>query len=161
MRTKTFSSTIEIHDDDSGLSEKDRELLNEAREAASKAYAPYSEFFVGASVRLANGKIISGNNQENVAFPSGLCAERVAVFSASANFPNEKMEAIAVSCHSEKISSNQPFSPCGACRQSLLEYENKQQKNIRIILGGKSGEIFVIKSVKDLLPLAFEAGLKK
>ncbi|HEU4718638.1 MAG TPA: cytidine deaminase [Bacteroidia bacterium] len=162
MKKIILSATIKEFSGDSELPGNDLDLLKRARFAAENAYAPYSQFNVGAALKLRSGEVVTGNNQENVAYPSGLCAERVAVFSASANHPGEEIEAIAVSCFSVKTGSAQPFSPCGACRQVLAEYEQKQGKNIRIILGGRTGNILVIDSVRDLLPLAFEAvALKK
>jgi cytidine deaminase len=149
MQKKQHIITIEEYDNDSELNESDLHLLKEARTAAEAAYAPYSSFHVGAALRLENGKIIHGNNQENVAYPSGLCAERVAIFAASAIHPGETILTVAVSCYSDKTGSDKPFSPCGACRQVLVEYEQKQRTPIRIILGGRSGKI--------LVPLVFEA----
>ncbi|HTL82451.1 MAG TPA: cytidine deaminase [Bacteroidia bacterium] len=162
MQKKEITITILEFENDTQLPTGDLNILKEAQQAGEFAYAPYSEFYVGAALRLANGKIIRANNQENVAYPSGLCAERVAVFFASANHPGETIESIAVSCSSEKTGSDKPFSPCGACRQVLAEYEQKQNAPIRIILGGKSGKILISESVKNLLPLVFEADeLKK
>lgn len=157
MRKLTLTTTITEFSNDQELPANELELLNAARKAVGNAYAPYSEFYVGAAVRLANGKVVAANNQENVAYPSGLCAERVALFFASANHPGEKIEAVAVSCSSEKTGSDKPFSPCGACRQVLAEYEQKQHSPIRVLLGGKTGTILSVESVKDLLPLVFEA----
>lgn len=157
MKKIIISATIKEYAADSELPGYDLDLLKRARLASENAYAPYSEFFVGAALQLKNGEIITANNQENVAYPSGLCAERVAVFFAGANHPGETIESIAVSCSSAKTGSDKAFSPCGACRQALAEYEQKQASPIRIILGGKTGKILVIDSVKDLLPLIFEA----
>lgn len=162
MRKITIESTITEFAGDSELSGNDLALLNAARSATGTAYAPYSEFHVGAAISLAGGKTITASNQENVAYPSGLCAERVAIFFASANHPGETIESVAVSCTSEKTGSDKPFSPCGACRQVLAEYEQKQGSPIRVLLGGKTGPVLLIESVKDLLPLVFEADeLKK
>ena len=135
----------------------DQDLVRKARETALSAYAPYSQFRVGAALLLENGKVVTGNNQENAAYPSGLCAERVAAFSASATMPGIVFTAIAISCSSEKKNITEPLSPCGACRQSLSEYENRFGKNIRVILTGVSGKVWVFKSIADLLPLAFDA----
>lgn len=162
MKKIILSATIREYAGDTELPGHDLDLLKRARFAAEDAYAPYSEFHVGAALQLKNGEIVTANNQENVAYPSGLCAERVAVFFAGANHPGEPIEAIAVSCFSAKTGSDKAFSPCGACRQSMAEYEQKQGSPIRIILGGKTGKILVVDSVRDLLPLIFEAGeLKK
>ncbi len=152
---------IEV-EDESHLSEEDKELVSLSREMVTHAYAPYSEFNVGAAILLDNGQIIKGSNQENAAYPSGLCAERVAVFSASANYPGVKMRTIAISARSHHHEMNYPVSPCGACRQVLLEYEVKQQDPIRMLLSGSSGKIYIIEKVQDLLPLSFTANdLKK
>jgi cytidine deaminase len=119
------------------------------------AHAPYSEFHVGAAVLLENGKIVTGNNQENAAYPSGLCAERVAIFYASAQYPNSAVKAIAVTVKSKNMVVSEPLSPCGACRQVIAEYENKSEKPIRIIMSGEKGPIYIAKSIESLLPLMF------
>ncbi len=137
------------------LDNNDKILLNKAIEATKSAYAPYSEFRVGAAVLLENGEIITGNNQENAAYPSGLCAERVAMFYASAKFPGVPFVAIAITANSDKININHPVSPCGACRQVMVEYEVLSKNPIKVILAGKTGPIHIIDSVKDLLPFSF------
>lgn len=157
MKKIIISATIREFENDSELPANELDLLKRARLAGADAYAPYSEFYVGAALRLKSGEIITANNQENVAYPSGLCAERVAVFFAGANHPGEIIESIAVSCSSAKTGSDKAFSPCGACRQALAEYEQKQGRPMQIILGGKTGKILIVDSVKDLLPLVFEA----
>jgi len=152
---------IEV-DDASQLSDQEHQLVNTARQMTSHAYAPYSEFFVGAAVLLQNGEIVTGSNQENGAYPSGLCAERVAVFAASAKFPGVKMKTIAISAKTHRYQLCEPVSPCGACRQSLLEYENIQKSPLRILLSTDNGKIIVVDQVRDLLPLSFTGdGLKK
>lgn len=135
------------------LSAEDQELLQAATEAARLSYAPYSNFHVGAAVRVENGAVVKGNNQENLAYPSGLCAERVAIFSASASYPNQKMKAIAITAYSDDFVTQQPVAPCGACRQALIEYEIRDSQQMRCILRGVSGPIFVFHSISDLLPL--------
>lgn len=137
------------------LEANDKLLLSMAVEASEHAYAPYSEFRVGAALLLENGEIVTGNNQENAAYPSGLCAERVAMFYASAKFPSIPFKAIAITANSDKIAISQPVSPCGACRQVMVEYEILSKNPIKVILAGKSGPIFVIDSVTDLLPFSF------
>lgn len=137
------------------LENSDKILLNKAIEATNSAYAPYSEFRVGAALLLENGEIVIGNNQENAAYPSGLCAERVAMFYASAKFPGIPFKAIAITANSDKISINHPVSPCGACRQVMVEYEVLSKNPIKVILAGKTGAIHIIDSVKDLLPFSF------
>jgi len=141
----------------SELEEAERKLLEAATESCDKAYAPYSSFKVGAAVLLENGKIVYGNNQENAAYPSGLCAERVAMFSASAQYPGIPIIAIAITAKSGVFHVNFPVSPCGACRQVMAEYENHGNKPIKVILKGESGKIIIVKNISTLLPLAFNA----
>lgn len=130
-------------------------LITEAKLQTTKAYAPYSEFNVGSAVLLDNGSIIGGNNQENAAYPSGLCAERVALFYANAQFPQEKVKAIAIAAFTNGTFTENPISPCGACRQVLLETENRFNNNIAVLLYGQK-EIYLIKRVSDLLPISFK-----
>lgn len=132
----------------------DRMLLREARRITQFAYAPYSGFHVGAAVLLSNGKIITGNNQENSAYPSGLCAERVALFYANANYPDSEVKAIAISAAKNGILANDAVKPCGSCRQALAETEVRFESPIRIILDGQDS-IMVLDSVESLLPLSF------
>jgi cytidine deaminase len=119
------------------------------------AYAPYSEFHVGAAVLLENGEIIAGNNQENAAYPSGLCAERVALFYAGSQYPTIAIKTIAISVKSKNVIISEPLSPCGGCRQVIAEYENKFKKPIRIIMSGEKGQIYIANSIESLLPLMF------
>ncbi len=142
-------------DDISLLPADEQELMNQAREMTHDAYAPYSAFYVGAAILLENGLIVKGNNQENGAYPSGLCAERVAAFAASANHPGVAMKKIAVSARSNRLVVKDPVSPCGACRQVLLEYESLQQKPLKMLMGKENGKILVIEKISDLLPLSF------
>jgi len=162
MQELSFTCSFLTYDSPDELPEQDKKLLEEALKAAEKAYAPYSEFRVGAALRTESGRIIPGNNQENVAYPSGLCAERVALFYASATYPGEKIEAIAVTALTDNFIIKDPVTPCGSCRQVMAESEKKQQKNIRVIMKGESNQIFVTESAKCLLPLMFKADeLKK
>ena len=140
------------------LDNNDRKLLEKAKEAAKNAYAPYSEFKVGAAVLLENDEIITGNNQENAAYPSGLCAERVAMFYASAKYPGIPFKALAITANSNKIEINHPISPCGSCRQVMVEYETLAKKPIKVILSGQTGPIYIIDCVTDLLPFSFGPG---
>ncbi|GAB1403582.1 MAG: cytidine deaminase [Lentimicrobiaceae bacterium] len=140
------------------LNEPDQMLLQKAVDAASRAYAPYSGFKVGAAVLLYSGGIVTGNNQENAAYPLGLCAERVAVFAAMAEFPDQKIDSIAITIQTPEGGVSDPVSPCGACRQVLMEYENRQKKKIRVIFTGETGQAIVVESVSDLLPFSFTAG---
>ncbi len=132
-----------------------RKLLIESKASAEKAYAPYSRFCVGAAVLLQNNKIITGNNQENVAFPSGLCAERTAICYANATYPDSPVVAITICALKDNKLTENPVAPCGTCRQVLLETENRFHLPIQIILYG-SKLIRVVKSAKSLLPLSFE-----
>lgn len=139
------------------LSSAERRLLDAAKEACSKAYAPYSKFRVGAAVMLDNGLIVAGNNQENAAYPSGTCAERCAIFYANANYPDNAVSAIAiVAMDSGGSVTHSPVTPCGACRQVLLETENRYATPIRILLCGAK-DVYVMESARSLLPLQFDA----
>lgn len=142
--------------DEQSLPQADRELLTKAAQMAQTAYAPYSHFKVGAALRLKNGVIVCGSNQENAAYPSGLCAERVAVFSAAANYPDQQIEALAITAITSKP-INHPIAPCGSCRQSILEYEHKFKHPIRLILRGTTGKIAVFESIESLLPFQFNS----
>lgn len=137
------------------LDPSEQELIKISRRMTTQAYAPYSGFYVGAAVLLENGEIVLGSNQENAAYPSGLCAERVAVFAASAKYPDIKIKAIAISGNSKTRDIDHPVTPCGACRQVMLEYEIKQQEPFKVYLSGYSGKIYIIEKVQDLLPLSF------
>ncbi|GHV11716.1 cytidine deaminase [Bacteroidia bacterium] len=140
------------HYNDLQLSEKN--LVDAAKEAVARAYAPYSHFQVGAAVLLANGEIVTGNNQENVAYPSGLCAERTALFYANSQYPDAAVDAIAIAACTEGDFLEKPITPCGGCRQVILEAQNRYQHPIRIILYGTK-EIYLIDKITDLLPLSF------
>ena len=137
------------------LTKEIQSLMSKAVEARKKAYAPYSKFRVGAAMLLDNGEIVLGSNQENAAYPSGLCAERVAIFYAGANFPDSKILKIAVSATSDNFVSKTPIPPCGGCRQSLSEYEQKQNEPIEIYFMGEEGEVYKSDSIADLLPFSF------
>lgn len=131
------------------------ELIEEAKRQTQKAYAIYSNFQVGAALILENGKIIGGNNQENAASPSGICAERTAVFYANSQYPDVPIKAIAIAAYTNGDFINSPISPCGSCRQVLLETENRYGKNIRLILYGKE-RVYVLNKVRELLPFSFD-----
>lgn len=144
------------------LSAEEQQLMQKAVETADKAYAPYSHFYVGAALLLENGKIITGNNQENIAYPSGLCAERVAIFNAGSLYPEVPVKTIAITAKSTRFKVDKPVSPCGACRQSMSEYEHRHNNKIKVLLMGESGGVYEIGSIQDLLPLVFnESGLKE
>lgn len=136
------------------LQADDRELVEKAVAATNNSYAPYSKFYVGAALRLANGDIVMGANQENAAYPSGLCAERTAIFAAQANQPDQPVATLAIAARNENGLLEVPVSPCGACRQVILEIEDRYKQPIRILLYGTKG-VYMVDSVKDLLPLCF------
>jgi len=151
-----FQSYDTIHE----LSKPDLDLCREAVKAMENSHSPYSKFRVGAALRLQSGKIVYGSNQENVAYPSGLCAERVALFHYGAYYPGDPIEAMAVTAQSDEFEILQPTASCGACLQVLAEYEKKQNKPIEIILFCNSGPAWVMNSVESFLPfLFFEKGL--
>ncbi len=137
------------------LSFEDHVLVKKAYEVMDNAYAPYSKFKVGASVRLSNNEVVTGSNQENIAYPSGLCAERVALFYAGANFPNEKVETLCIVAKGDLVPVETILSPCGSCRQVMIETEKRQDENYRIILVSQNGKTIIFNSALDLLPLAF------
>lgn len=137
------------------LSGMDQDLLTEAWSISRTAYAPYSEFKVGAALRLKSGEVITGSNQENIAYPSGLCAERVALFFAGANFPDQDIETIAIVAEGALIDKESLISPCGSCRQVMIESEHRQNKPIKVILMNSNEDVVIFESVKDLLPLSF------
>jgi cytidine deaminase len=134
----------------------DQELLTAARQASKLAYAPYSQFYVGAAILLSDGQVYSGNNQENAAYPSGLCAERVAVFSASSQNPGMAIQSIAIVANSNHFNVFHPITPCGGCRQVLAEYEAISGVPMRILMQGNSGSVWVVEGISNLLPLMFQ-----
>lgn len=136
------------------LNETDRILINTAKDATSRSYAPYSHFSVGAAVLLSNGKVIAGSNQENAAYPSGLCGERTAIFYANAQYPLASVKALAIAAKDQQDFTENPCPPCGSCRQVLSETEKRYGRPIRILLYSKKN-IYIIKSVMDILPLIF------
>ena len=131
-------------------------LMKQAVEVRKNAYAPYSKFRVGAALLLDNGKTVLGSNQENAAYPSGLCAERVAIFHSNAVYPDAKIIKMAISAASDVNETKSPTPPCGSCRQAISEYEFKQNTPIEIYFMGESGEVYKSDSVKNLLPLSFD-----
>jgi cytidine deaminase len=155
MQVREFQLSYEEYASDRELSETDAELLRLAREVTAQAYAPYSHFRVGAAARLQNGVIITGTNQENASFPAGICAERTLLSVAGAQYPGVAIGTLAISYHNENGVSDSPISPCGICRQSLQEFEQRTGKPVRLILGGQEGKIFVIQRASLLLPFAF------
>jgi cytidine deaminase len=155
MKEAKFEFQYKVYDSIDELPEEQQMLLNKAKEATDKAYAPYSKFKVGAIAKLANGETISGTNQENASFPVGLCAERVLLSTLSSLYPNVGIDTIAISYKSENQVSDHPVSPCGICRQSLQEFESRVNHPIQFVLGGLTGPVYVIESAGCLLPLAF------
>jgi cytidine deaminase len=155
MQTKQITISVSEYKSTDELPEEDKKLVFLARNAAERAYAPYSKFKVGAAMRLDNGEIIDGNNQENAAYTNGLCAERVALFFANSRFPKAKVETIAVTAKNENGLVAEPVKPCGSCRQAILEAEVRFEKPIRIILDGKNS-IHVFDGIENLLPFAFK-----
>lgn len=138
------------------LAEIDRVLLEQAIESREQAYAPYSHFKVGAALLLEDGTIVKGNNQENAAYPSGLCAERVAIFAAHANHPQKQMVAMAITCRHMHKPTLAPLTSCGSCRQVMLEYELNQKTPIKLFFYGAEGEVWELQSTSVLLPLYFD-----
>jgi cytidine deaminase len=130
--------------------------MDTASKARLKAYAPYSKFLVGAAILLDNGEVISGNNQENASYPSGLCAERTAIYYAGAEYPDAKIVRMALTAGSQKQPTTAPIPPCGACRQAISEYEVKQDSPIEIYFMGTSGKVVKSHSLANLLPLGFD-----
>ena len=157
MAEQKFLNATYLVVQESELSEEQKSLLDHARSARLRAYAPYSRFIVGAAVMLENGNVIEGNNQENASYPVGICAERVTLSSAAAQFPESAMLKLAITATGKDFKTSEPVSPCGICRQTILEYEQRFSRNIEIILQGEEGKVFIISTVKDILPLYFLA----
>jgi len=145
-----------VYDSVSELPKDIQKLMNKAQQAREDAYAPYSRFRVGAALLLDSGETVIGNNQENAAFPSGLCAERVAVFHAGATKPNATIKTMAITARSLQRELTNPIPPCGACRQAIAEYEIKQESPIAIYFMGETGKVAKAFSISDLLPLLFD-----
>ncbi len=154
MTQHTFSFSFQILDFEE-LMPHDKNLIEEARKATKRAYAPYSQYQVGAALLLENGTIVTGNNQENAAYPSGLCAERTAFFWAKSQFPDLKILTAAVSAKPSGEENFVGVTPCGGCRQVMLEYEIAQNQAIRLVLEGENGKVKLIEKVSYLLPLCF------
>lgn len=157
QKNKEISIQYSEHEDDSTLKPMDQKLLKKARASVEKAYAPYSKFKVGAALITRSGTTITGANQENASFPIGACAERVALYTLSMDHKDEIIEAIAVTASSAKDILKMPVSPCGSCRQLLVEIENQQIEPFKVILAGEEGPIYVFRSAIDLLPFSFDA----
>jgi cytidine deaminase len=156
MKEINIKTIISVYNEINDLPSEVQSLMLQAIEIRKKAYAPYSKFRVGAAILLDNGKIVLGSNQENAAYPSGLCAERVAIFQAGAIYPDAKITKLAITAASDSNHTKSPIPPCGACRQSIAEYEFKQDIPIEIYFMGESGEIYKSNSITNLLPLSFD-----
>jgi len=152
---KNYSFSVDVYDSIEDLPKEDALLLERAQKVTGKAYAPYSAFHVGAVAKMANGEFISGTNQENASYPIGICAERVLLSAVSSVYPDVPVDSIAISYDNLHGESDHPIAPCGVCRQSLHEYEERMNHPIRLILGGMKGKIYVIEQAGQLLPLAF------
>ena len=160
MKKINLTCEVTIYENLTELLPEDQELIKAAIEATKRSYAPYSNFSVGAAVRLKDGQIITGTNQENAAYPSGICAERTTLFYAGSQYPQIPVTTLAIAAHNGKELTDQPISPCGACRQVILEAEERHQQQIRIILYGTKG-IYSVETVRDLLPFSFVAEAMK
>jgi cytidine deaminase len=156
MKKITINTTFSVFESLEKTAETVQYLMNKAVEARNKAYAPYSKFKVGTAILLDNGEIITGSNQENAAYPSGLCAERVAVFYAGSIYPEATIVLMAITAGSTTSVTNKPIPPCGACRQSLFEYELKQNSLVEVYFMGETGEVYKSDSIENLLPLTFD-----
>ncbi len=154
MVNKEINIKYSEYTDVDDLPEDINSLIEAAKESVSRAYAKYSGFYVGAALMLENGEIITGNNQENAAYPSGLCAERVAMFYANSKYPDIPVTTMAICAKTEGSFVNDPAAPCGSCRQVLIETELRFKKDIKIVLYGED-KIIVFNCVKDLLPKFF------
>jgi cytidine deaminase len=156
MKEINITTSFTLFDNLNELPSEIQDLMNQAVEIRKKAYAPYSKFKVGAALLLDNGKVILGSNQENAAYPSGLCAERTAIFYAGSAYPEAKILKMAITAASDLNQTTAPIPPCGSCRQSIAEYEIKQDTPIEIYFMGEIGEIYKSSSLKNLLPLMFD-----
>ncbi|WP_125722187.1 cytidine deaminase [Flavobacterium ustbae] len=156
MKEINITTSFTIFENLNELPSDIQDLMNQAVEIRKKAYAPYSKFKVGAALLLDNGKVILGSNQENAAYPSGLCAERTAIFYAGSSYPKAKILKMAITAASDTNQTTAPIPPCGSCRQSIAEYEIKQDTPIEIYFMGEIGEVYKSSSLKNLLPLMFD-----
>lgn len=155
MVTKNTSFQYQEFDNIEELSTDDKALLEKAKKTTSDAYAPYSGFLVGAVALLVNGETVTGSNQENASYPVGICAERTLLSAASSLYPGIGIQTIAISYNNTHGESNRPVSPCGICRQTLVEFENRTKQPIRLILSGLTGKVQIIEKASFLLPFSF------
>lgn len=156
MKEIQIETKLSVFESFEELSQSEKEFMNQAIEIRKKAYAPYSKFLVGAAIVLDNGVVLQGSNQENAAYPSGLCAERVTIFYAGANYPNNKIVKLFISATPSDRDSENPIPPCGSCRQAIAEYEIKQDLPIEIYFMGAKGAVYKSDSLKNLLPFMFD-----
>ena len=156
MKELKIESTLYVFDSIEEIPKNIQSLMKQAAEAREKAYAPYSKFSVGAALLLENGEIITGSNQENASYPSGLCAERTAIYYAGAQYPHTKILTIAITAGLQTKTTSSPIPPCGACRQAIAEYEVKQELPIEIYFMGEIGKVIKSNSLANLLPLVFD-----
>ena len=156
MKEITFTTKFQVFDTVTALPNEVQDLMTQAIEVRKKAYAPYSKFRVGVAIALDNGKVVLGSNQENAAYPSGLCAERVAIFYAGAIYPDAKILKMVITAASDSNPTTAPIPPCGSCRQSIAEYEIRQDTPIEIYFMGEIGAIYKSESLKNLLPFMFD-----
>lgn len=156
MKEITITTQFKVFESIQELPNDIQDLMTQAVEVRKNAYAPYSKFRVGVAIFLDNGKIVIGSNQENAAYPSGLCAERVAIFYAGAVYPEAKILKMAITAASDTNQTTAPIPPCGSCRQSIAEYEIKQESPIEIYFMGEIGAIYKSDSLKNLLPFMFD-----
>ena len=156
MKEIKIESILYAYDSLSELPESIQSLMHKAVEARDKAYAPYSKFNVGAALLLDNGEVITGSNQENASYPSGLCAERTAIYYAGAKFPEAEIMQMAITAASQNQKTSEPIPPCGACRQAIAEYEVKQKTPIEIYFMGEIGKVVKSNSLANLLPFVFD-----
>lgn len=157
MKEVKLETVLAVYDNLDELPQDIINLMNQAAEARKKAYAPYSKFSVGVAILLENDEIVTGSNQENASYPSGLCAERTAIYYAGAKYPDVKMLKMAVIAGSQIKQTLEPIPPCGACRQAIAEYEVKQESPIEIYFMGETGKVVRSKSLANLLPLLFDS----
>lgn len=156
MKEIKIESTLQVYESIDELPKDIASLMSNAIDARKKAYAPYSKFNVGAAIHLDNGEIITGNNQENASYPSGLCAERTAIYYAGAQYPDAKVLKMTITASSQNKPTDSPIPPCGACRQTIAEYEIKQDSPIEIYFMGETGKVIKSNSLVNLLPLIFD-----
>lgn len=155
MHKEEYRFGFAVYESDTELDAADKALLQAARKVTEKAYAPYSNFWVGAVAKLANGETISGTNQENASYPVGICAERALLASASMLHTNIPVDTMAIAYHNINGESDHPVSPCGMCRQYIAEYETRMKQPIRLILSGMKGKVIIVDKASQLLPLSF------